>query len=188
MFPGKFAGDSITLRAMNIEIGFGKSYVELMATYNQWMNQKLYDVCATMPDSQRREDRGAFFRSAHGTLNHLLVGDRIWLGRFQGKPYAAKLGQELYAEFDELRHQRELTDQQILEWSQQITDEWLRQSLKYISASDQVERTLPQWILTIHMFNHQTHHRGQLTTLLSQLGYEPGVTDIPWLPTLLPSE
>jgi uncharacterized damage-inducible protein DinB len=160
-----------------------KNYAELMAEYNHWMNHKLYGICAEIPDERRREDRGAFFKSIHGTLNHLLFGDRIWLGRFINQPYSAKIGQELYSDFDELWQQRELTDQKILEWSKDLTDEWLERSLTYKSASDNIERSLPHWILVTHMFNHQTHHRGQLTTLLSQLGYNPGVTDLPWLPS-----
>jgi uncharacterized damage-inducible protein DinB len=163
---------------------YNHSHAETMAEYNHWMNLKLYAVCAEISDERRREDRGAFFKSIHGTLNHLLVGDRIWMGRFTGQPYAASLGQELYANFNELRQQRETTDQQILEWSKQLTDEWLIQILRYRSASDGTERVFPHWLLVMHLFNHQTHHRGQLTTLLNQMGYGLGVTDLPWMPAL----
>jgi uncharacterized damage-inducible protein DinB len=163
---------------------YDRAHAETMAEYNHWMNLKLYAVCAEVPDEQRREDRGAFFKSIHGTLNHILVGDRIWLGRFTGNSYVAQLRQELYSDFNELRQQRETTDQQILEWSKQLTDERLSQPLRYKSASDGIERVFPQWLLVMHLFNHQTHHRGQLTTLLSQLGYDPGVTDLPWMPAV----
>ncbi|MBW4517788.1 MAG: DinB family protein [Timaviella obliquedivisa GSE-PSE-MK23-08B] len=163
---------------------YDRTSAETMAQYNHWMNLKLYAVCAEMSDEQRREDRGAFFKSISGTLNHLLVGDRIWMGRFMSQPYVAQLRQELYSDFNELRQQREITDQQILEWSKQLTNDWLNQTLRYKSASDGVERVLPHGLLVIHLFNHQTHHRGQLTTLLSQLGYDLGVTDLPWMPTL----
>jgi uncharacterized damage-inducible protein DinB len=60
------------------------SYYQLMADYNHWMNQKLYAICAEIPDEKRKEDLGAFFQSIHGTLNHLLYGDRAWMGRFTG--------------------------------------------------------------------------------------------------------
>jgi uncharacterized damage-inducible protein DinB len=163
---------------------YNRSYAETMAEYNHWMNQKLYAICAEIPDEVRREDMGAFFPSIYCTLNHLLLGDRIWLGRFLHQPYSLKLGQEICANFDELRCQRELTDQQMIEWSKQITADWLGASLRYTTATDGVEKNLPQWLLLTHMFNHQTHHRGQLTTLLSQLGYNPGVTDLPGLPIL----
>ena len=163
---------------------YDRTYAETMAQYNHWMNLKLYTVCAEMSDEQRREDRGAFFKSIDGTLNHLLVGDRIWLGRFTGHPYVAHLKQELYSDFNELRQQREITDQQILEWSKELTNDELKQPLRYQSASDGIERVFPQWLLVVHLFNHQTHHRGQLTTLISQMGYDPGVTDLPWMPTV----
>ncbi|RUT10302.1 hypothetical protein DSM106972_007970 [Dulcicalothrix desertica PCC 7102] len=155
-----------------------------MAQYNRWMNQKLYAICAEIPDSKRKEDLGAFFKSIHGTLNHLLYGDRAWIGRFIGEPFAAKIGDELYEDFNELVVQREVTDLQIIEWSQKLSSEWLHQDFKYTSGVDGKTRILPAWVLVTHMFNHQTHHRGQLTTLLSQLEYNPGVTDLPFLPWL----
>ncbi|MCU0523462.1 MAG: DinB family protein [Elainella sp. Prado103] len=155
-----------------------------LAEYNQWMNQKLYAVCAEVPDEVRRRDQGAFFKSIHGTLNHLLFGDRIWLGRFLSQPFAGKIGEELYADFAQLRQEREITDQQILGWAHQLTATWLNRSLTYTSGVDGKTRTLPNWLLVTHLFNHQTHHRGQLTTLLSQLGYDVGITDLPWMPSL----
>lgn len=161
-----------------------RTYAQTMAEYNQWMNQKLYAICTEIPDAVRKEDRGAFFRSIHGTLNHLLVGDRIWLGRFTGQPFVAKVSDELYGDFAELQQARELTDRQILDWVNQLTDAWLCQDFTYTSGIDRKTRILPAWLLVTHLFNHQTHHRGQLTTLLSQLGYDPGVTDLPWLPNL----
>jgi uncharacterized damage-inducible protein DinB len=163
---------------------YNRSYYETMAEYNQWMNQKLYAICAEIPDEKRQENLGAFFKSIHGILNHLLFGDRAWMGRFIEQPFAAKIGQELYTNFDELRQEREFTDKQIIEWSKNLSQEWLNQPFKYTSGVDGKTRILPTWLLVTHMFNHQTHHRGQLTTLLSQLGYNPGVTDIPWLPCL----
>ncbi|ASC69605.1 hypothetical protein XM38_005320 [Halomicronema hongdechloris C2206] len=157
----------------------------LMAQYNQWMNQKLYAVCASIPDRDRKRDLGAFFKSIHGTLNHLLYGDKAWMGRFTEQPFTgAKLGQELYGDFDELRQARVVLDQQILAWAQQLNVDWLHAAFEYTSGIDSQTRVLPTWVLVTHMFNHQTHHRGQLTTLIKQLGYEPGITDLPWLPAL----
>jgi uncharacterized damage-inducible protein DinB len=117
-------------------------------------------------------------------LNHLLVGDRIWMGRFIQQPVPYTIGQELYANFDELRHQRQLTDQAIINWTKSLSQTWLAQPFTYTSGLDKKSRTLPTWLLVTHLFNHQTHHRGQLTTLLNQLGYDSGVTDLPWLPAL----
>jgi uncharacterized damage-inducible protein DinB len=154
------------------------NYYTVMATYNQSMNQKLYAICTNIPDLDRKSDRGAFFKSLHGTLNHILVGDRIWLGRFTQEPFVAKLDQELYSDFSELRIERERLDQTMIDWAQDLTPDWLNADLTYTDSSG-CTRTFPHWLLVTHMFNHQTHHRGQLTTLLNQMGYEPGVTDLP---------
>lgn len=156
-----------------------------MASYNQWMNQKLYALCATLSDEERKRDMGAFFHSIHGTLNHLLLGDRIWLNRFLGEAvYPVTWGEDLYSDFEELWHERKLTDEFLLKWATLISDQWLAQPFEYTSQIDQMTRVLPAWLLVTHLFNHQTHHRGQLTTLLHQMGHDPGVTDLPWLPQL----
>jgi uncharacterized damage-inducible protein DinB len=86
--------------------------VRLFAAYNAWMNDKLYSACATLPDEERKRDRGAFFHSIHGTLNHILLADSVWMGRFEGQPFVFKsLDQELHSSFDELRahHRGQLT-------------------------------------------------------------------------------
>jgi uncharacterized damage-inducible protein DinB len=157
------------------------NYCTAISNYNQWMNQKLYAVCADIPDVDRKSDRGAFFKSIHGTLNHIAIADLIWLGRFTQQPFAAKLDAELYSDFSELRVQREQLDRTTIEWAQTLTPDWLNADLNYTNSSG-FTRTLPHWLLVTHMFNHQTHHRGQLTTLLNQLGYDAGVTDLPAMP------
>ncbi|MEB3231176.1 MAG: DinB family protein [Leptolyngbyaceae bacterium] len=144
---------------------------------------KIYRVCSEIPDHDRKNDLGAFFKSIHGTLNHILYGDKAWMGRFIKEPFTVKIiGQELYEDFEELRGERLATDQQILLWTQNLSSEWLQTPFEYTSNIDGKTRILPTWTLVTHMFNHQTHHRGQVTTLIKQLGYEPGITDIPWLP------
>ena len=157
------------------------NYYTVMANYNERMNQKLYALCADLPDHERRLDRGAFFKSIHGTLNHILIGDLIWLGRFTQQPFLAKLDQELYSDLNELLAERERLDLVIIDWSKNLTPSWLNETLTYTNSSGYT-RTLPHWLLTTHIFNHQTHHRGQLTTLLNQMGYNPGVTDLPAMP------
>ena len=162
-----------------------------LARYNTWMNDRLYAVCATLPDAERRRDRGAFFRSIHGTLNHLLLADRAWLGRFTGDralagsrdaegrpiPFTGRLDQELYADFDLLRRERARTDVAIEAWAAGLDETRLAGRLAYrTSKGEQCEH--PLWWAALHFFNHQTHHRGQLTTLLMQLGHDPGVTDL----------
>lgn len=159
----------------------------IYSQYNTWMNGKLYDVCAEMPDSVRREDRGAFFKSIHGTFNHILLADRIWLGRFIGQPFAFEsLDQELYADFDELHREREKTDADIESWLSTLYEEDLGSPLVFVSSMDKREHRFALRHCMLHVFNHQTHHRGQITTLITQLGYDTGVTDLPWLPGLEP--
>jgi uncharacterized damage-inducible protein DinB len=147
------------------------------------MNQKTYEVCAGIDDAERRRDRGAFFKSIHGTLNHLLFGDRIWLRRFTGRPYeAAPVGVDLYDDFEALRAARIAMDRDIVDWTDAMSEAWLRDDQSWTSGIDGVTRTRPGWLLASPLFNHQTHHRGQLTTLLCQLGHDVGPTDLPWMP------
>jgi uncharacterized damage-inducible protein DinB len=157
-----------------------------LATYNHWMNERIYDVCASLPDAERKKDRGAFFRSIHGTLNHLLLGDRIWLSRFKQEFFhVTSLDQELYSDFEELRYERRKTDIEIIQWVESLTDEMLLAELQYTSIVNPKRRRCPVWVAVTHFFNHQTHHRGQLTTLLSQCGCNYGVIDLIWLPGLV---
>ena len=158
-------------------------YARLMTRYNRWMNERLYALCETLPDAERRRDRGAFFRSVHGTLNHLLYADLAFLSRFTGDPpEVPPLGVDLYATFGELAAVRGATDSRLAAWAETLTDVWLAAPFTYTSRVDGVARTVPSWILVVHLFNHQAHHRGQLTTLLSQMGHDPGVTDLPFMP------
>jgi uncharacterized damage-inducible protein DinB len=159
------------------------AYCRTMSRYNTWMNGRLYGLASGIPDDARKEDRGAPFRSIHGTLNHLLLGDRIWMGRFLGEPFPAKsLDQELYAGFDELRAARQAEDARIQAWAETLTQERLEGDLTFRSVVNPIERTMPMWLCVTHFFNHQTHHRGQVTTLLEQCGLDIGVTDLLMLP------
>ena len=155
-----------------------------LARYNRWMNDKLYAAAATLSDEVRKRDDGAFFKSIHGTLNHLLLADRVWLGRFMGgtspdgfmAPGIRTLDQELYADFDDLRRERARTDDELSTWIAGLTDERLAGPLVYTRRGQRLEN--PLWWAVAHVFNHQTHHRGQVTTLLTQHGCDPGVTDL----------
>lgn len=157
-------------------------YFSTLARYNQWMNERIYGVCATMSEEERKRDLSAFFRSIHGTLNHLLYGDMAWMGRFQDRPEDMPcLGQELYEDFAMLADRRTEMDTKILRWTKSLDADWLQEPLSFRSNVDGITRTRPAWLLVAHMFNHQTHHRGQVTTLMMQLGRDPGVTDLPWM-------
>ena len=160
-----------------------ENHYQLMAQYNQWMNRKIYYVCESIPDADRKKDLGAFFKSIHGTLNHILYGDIAWLERLRDNSITKRnVGQEMFNDFGLLRKEREKTDTEILEWTEILNLEKLNSQHRYTSNVDSKTRELPIWVLVTHMFNHQTHHRGQVTTLIKQLGYDPGVTDIPRIP------
>ena len=158
-------------------------YCRLMARYNRWMNERLFALLAEFDDAERKRDRGAFFGSMHGTLNHLLWGDRMWLGRFIDEPCTAPaFGADMYPEFADLARERDSTDGKILAWAGKVTPDWLAGSLVYTSRVDGRTREMPRTVAAMQLFNHGTHHRGQLTTLIRQAGRDPGETDLPWLP------
>jgi uncharacterized damage-inducible protein DinB len=161
-----------------------------MARYNAWMNRKLYDAAAALPADARRRPLGAFFGSLHGTLNHLVLTDRAWLVRFTGNPallqsldgttpeFTGRLDQQLYDDFATLHCEREKTDADIVAWTTTLTEDALVAPLRYYSVAYARDYEHPLWWAVSHFFNHQTHHRGQATTLLSQLGVDPGTTDL----------
>lgn len=160
-----------------------RDYCQTMARYNQWMNDRLYDLCAGIDDAERRRDRGAFFGSIHGTLNHLLWADHMWLHRFTGRPKpVTRIDEPVHDDFDELRAARTATDTEIHDWAATLDADWLAAPFTWASSTSKTERTQPAWLLAVHFFQHQVHHRGQLTTLLAQLGHDYGVTDLPWMP------
>jgi uncharacterized damage-inducible protein DinB len=159
---------------------------QLMADYNGWMNARLYEICASLSDEERKRNRGAFFRSIHSTLNHILWADRVWMTRLGGKSYGSwgPLGTDVFADFEELRLARTSLDADISLWAAALTEEWLNAPYTFVSQALKITRVQPTWSFVAHMFNHQTHHRGQLTTLLSQAGLDPGVTDVLLMPQL----
>ncbi|WP_341677206.1 DinB family protein [Niveibacterium sp. SC-1] len=164
---------------------FQGNYPQLMAHYNEWMNRRLYAACAALDEAALREDRGAFFGSIFATLEHLVWGDTAWLARFHGEAVGKPpQGGSQYADFAALRAAREALDARILDWAQGLDEDWLQGSLTWTSKLYGFTETQVRWVLVTQMFNHGTHHRGQVTTLLSQLGVDMGVTDVPMLPLL----
>lgn len=161
-----------------------KAYFTTMARYNRWMNERVYACCGELSDSERKKDRGAFFKSIHATLNHILLGDLIWMGRFKGEPFTGFTGldDELYPDFVELQQARKRTDAEILEFVDALQPSRIAGELHFTTVVNPAPRCVPFWFALMHFFNHQTHHRGQVTTLLSQCGIDPGVTDLMWLP------
>lgn len=166
------------------------AYLVQMAAYNLDMNEKLYAAAAQLPHEALAAERGAFFGSILGTLNHLMVGDTIWLKRFAAHPAAPPALQAMQAvalppslthsfgdELAALRAVRRQRDGVISAWAAQMTAAALAQPLSYHSTKGQPFRKDFGAVIT-HFFNHQTHHRGQISTLLSQAGIDIGVTDL----------
>lgn len=156
----------------------------LMADHNRWMNEKLYAVCARLSEEERKQDLGAYFRSVHGTFNHLLLVDRLWLGRLRGEPFAAaSLDQELYADYAALERERAKTDSDIQEYVAMLEPSRLAGPVAYVSLLKKTKMILPLGLILVHLFHHQTHHRGQVTTLITQLGQDFGETDMIYMPS-----
>lgn len=161
-------------------------YVRTMAAYGQWMNSRLMAACTAIPAADRTRDLGAFFKSLHGTLDHILWADLIWMSRFEGSaPPVPKGGPALlYPDWEELVGRRAEMDAHIRRWAEAVTPEWLAAPVNYVTKFNPHRWSMPAWLPVTHMFNHATHHRGQATTLMMQLGVDPGVTDLPALPGL----
>lgn len=165
-------------------------HVRLMASYNQWMNKKVYETAGKLTAAQLAENRGAFFGSVLGTLNHIMVGDTVWMQRFAGAlqghseldvvrqvPTPQSLDAVLFDDFTPLLQRRELLDETILGFASSITDAELSSILQYKNMRG-VQSSRQLFNVLMHFFNHQTHHRGQVTTLLTQCGLDVGVTDL----------
>jgi len=163
-----------------------RAYCQLLARYNRWMNERLYAVVGAFDEAERTRDRGAFFGSMQRTLSHLVWADRAWLARFTGEPFRdPAYGADQYTDLPTLSREREATDTRLLDWTGQLAPDWLEGTLEYRSAADGRLRRLPRWVAVVHLFNHATHHRGQLTTLITQAGGNPGITDLPFLPGIV---
>jgi uncharacterized damage-inducible protein DinB len=159
-------------------------YVRTMAGYNRWQNENLYGCADQLSDAQRKEPRGAFFGSIHATLNHLLWADQIWMSRFARtpKPKAAGIPDSvsMYESWDDLKRERQAFDQVILDWAAKLDAKWLEGDLTYFSGGAGRELTRSKGLLVTHLFNHQTHHRGQVHCMLTQAGIRPSTTDLPF--------
>ena len=148
-----------------------KEHYHQLAHYNAWANRRLYDAAAALSDDEYRADKGAFFKSMHGTLNHLLATDRIWMQRFTGEGDAPqRLDAILHDRFDALRQARESEDQRIAAYVEGLDETRLAGVIRYRRVSTPDEFVQPLMPALDHWFNHQTHHRGQAHAILTALG------------------
>ena len=165
-------------------------HFQLMAKYNARMNTQVYEAAITLPENVLNEDKGAFFKSINGTLNHILVGDLLWFSRFIVHSQCYKslvkisavaqpksLNETLFSDIAQLYEVRKNVDALIVRWAlNELEESDLNKGLAYTNAKG-VSGCKPFRELLSHVFNHQTHHRGQVSTLLSQSGVDIGVTD-----------
>lgn len=159
-------------------------WVRLMAAYNAEMNRRLYAAAGRLTPAQRKQERGAFFGSVHATLSHLLWADRIWMHRLDGweKPEGGIKGSTtLFPDWEALTAGRVETDSAIEAWAARLDPAALSGSLTWFSGATGREMTRPRWIVVSHVFNHQTHHRGQVHALLTGFGERTGDTDLPFI-------
>ena len=148
-----------------------KDHYASFARYNEWANRRLYEATSLLSDADYRADKGAFFKSMHGTLNHLLTTDRIWMKRFTGQGEAPdRLDTILHESLADLTAARQAEDRRIVTWIDSLDDERLKGVIRYrrVSTPDEfVQKLMPA---LDHWFNHQTHHRGQAHMVLTSLG------------------
>lgn len=156
-----------------------RSHFAMFAGYNAWANRRLYQCAAALPDADYRADRGAFFGSVHGTLNHLLVADRIWMQRFtgEGETYR-RLDLILFDDLSALRSTREAEDARVVAWVHSLDDGKLASTFTYrtiVNPTDISQEFAPA---LAHFFNHQTHHRGQTHALITAIGGRDAATSL----------
>ncbi|MEG3617879.1 DinB family protein [Magnetovibrio sp. PR-2] len=157
--------------------------LQIMARYNAWANQRLFDAIQTLSDEDYRADRGAFFGSIHATLNHILVGDRVWTSRLIGEYSGVKsLDEILHEDLKELRLAREAMDDHILLMVDRMSvglDGGFEREVRYRTMSGGPKHASPAHHIFLTLFNHQTHHRGQVHCMLTQLGMDnPPALDV----------
>jgi uncharacterized damage-inducible protein DinB len=149
-----------------------------LARYNRLANERLFGACAQLSDAKRKRRRQAFFGSIHGTLNHIMVGDRIWLARFEGQTVPSTgLDAILYEDFDALRAARVDEDDRIEVFAANLTTAFMKGTMRYVNNAG-LEFDDPLAVLVPHLFNHQTHHRGQVHDMLSQTEVAPPSLDM----------
>lgn len=161
-----------------------QSMARELASYNRWQNETLYGLCRDLGDTRCHEDLELFFGSIHATLNHILYVDRVLLdyatlGRPPGDFAPATI---LHQDFDQLERARVDQDRTIEDTVDRVEPEWFEGEVRFVSSRLERERCFPRALLITQMFNHQTHHRSQITGALHRLGVDYGITDLPMNP------
>ena len=156
-----------------------KRHFQMFAAYNRWANEELYQAAGKLSQEAYNRDVGAFFGSMNGTLNHILVADRIWMKRFsQTGDHPDKLDAILETEFQNLQLAREREDRRIIDWVESLDEDALEEEFSYRTITTPMDITQRLGPAVSHLFNHQTHHRGQAHMILSVLGDNPPSLDL----------
>ncbi|MEM9710187.1 MAG: DinB family protein [Pseudomonadota bacterium] len=164
---------------------FSATYFGTMARYNRWQNRSIFGAADGIGEAARREDRGAFFRSIHETLSHLMWGDTVWMARLDGwdmpevglsdSPHWVK-------DWDDMKARRPELDAKLLAWSLSLEEADTEGEFAWWSDAAGREMRLPKATCMMQIFNHQTHHRGQVHAMLTAAGARPEATDLPFMP------
>ncbi len=153
--------------------------IALMARFNAWVNKRLYDCVAGLSDADYRRDRKAYFGSIHNTLNHLLAVDRAWTGRIRSVDHGiTSLDQILFDDFESLRAARQAEDAALIELVDGLSDQELQRPVTYRRMIGDGSHTTRRDHILITLFNHQTHHRGQIHAMLTQQDIDPPPLDV----------
>lgn len=162
-----------------------KDYVLLMARYNAWQNENLIKAASALDQAARQAEREAFFGSIEKTFSHLMWGDGIWLSRFEGRDPPANYKSDstaLIESWETFQQQRTELDRQILGWAHGVLPGWFEGDLTWSSGMTGRTASRPRKMLAVQMFNHQTHHRGQIHAMLTAAGAKPDATDLQTMP------
>lgn len=163
-------------------------YAQTMARYNAWQNHAVYHAASQLDANARRADKGLFWGSVEGTLSHMYWGDLIWIARFDGgEGPVADLSQTATAyDWDTLWTGRPQLDARIAAWAWGVQPADLEGDLSWYSGAADKQMTLPRALCVMQLFNHQTHHRGQIHAVLTAAGIKTDDTDLPFMPQEVP--
>lgn len=162
-----------------------RDYAVTMARYNLWQNASMTEAASTLTAEARQQDRGAFFGSIEQTFSHLLWADRTWFGRFADRALPGvgiPQSTGLIADWPTYLTERSQLDAEMLAWAKDLTPDWFDGDLSWFSGAVGRQISLPRTTVILQMFNHQTHHRGQIHAMLTAAGARPQATDIPFMP------
>jgi uncharacterized damage-inducible protein DinB len=160
------------------------AFAQTMAAYNAELNRRVYGAALRLPDGVRREDGGVFWKSIHGTLSHIYWADQMWLSRLgaaQKPKVALKDSATLVDDFDQLWRERQAFDQTLIAWADRLQQADIDGDLAWFSGAIQRDVIKPKGLVITHIFNHQTHHRGQVHALITRFGESTGDTDLPFV-------